>query len=416
MLSKLNLFYLLSHKKSRINLLLFLLFAFEVRVNSQIISYKEINPADAVAIKTGAEQTQKYLSILKDKNVAVVANQTSLIGKSHLVDTLLKLGVKIQKVFGPEHGFRGEADAGELVKNGLDSKTGLPAVSLYGKNKMPTPEQLAGIEIVVFDIQDVGCRFYTFISTLTYVMEACAENGIKLIVLDRPNPNGHYIDGPIMEDAYKSFVGLHPVPIVHGCSIGEYALMVKGENWIKDAVKLQLSVIPVEGWNHNQNYNLPVRPSPNLPNMDAIWLYPSLCLFEGTNVSVGRGTDKPFQCVGYPDMPGGKYSFTPRSIAGAKKPPYLDTLCKGFLLSDFSENYLRDLGQIYLFWLMEGYRTSLKKDKFFIPYFEKLAGTDKLRKQIIADVSEDDIRKSWEPGIKQYKTIRKKYLLYKDFE
>ncbi len=387
-----------------------------IRVKTQVISYKEFEPGSGIYIRPGANNLKQYLPTLKGKSIAIVANQTSMVGKTHLVDTLIKLGIKIKKVFGPEHGFRGEADAGEKVNTGVDAKTKLPLISLYGKNKKPTNEQLSDVELVIFDIQDVGCRFYTYISTLTYTMEACAENGKELIVLDRPNPNGHYVDGPILESEFQSFVGLHPVPIVHGCTVGEYAQMVKGQGWIKNASTLKLTVVAVEGWNHKLSYSLPVRPSPNLPNDKAVWLYPSLCLFEGTTLSVGRGTNKPFQCIGYPKMPDGKYTFTPRSLPGAKSPPYLDTICNGFLLEDFAENYLHDLGQLYLFWLLESYKTYPKKELFFTSFFEKLAGTANLRIQIIDGKSEEEIRKSWQKDLKDFKTIRKKYLLYPDFE
>lgn len=383
---------------------------------AQVFSYSEQGTPSNVSVRTGADQTWLYIPYLKGKKVGLVVNPTSVIGQTHLVDTLLQLGVKVVKVFGPEHGFRGNADAGEKVKTGIDQKTSLPVISLYGKNKKPSAEQLSDLDVVVFDIQDVGCRFYTYISTLTYVMEACAVNGKELLILDRPNPNGHFVDGPILEEKFKSFVGLHPVPIVHGCTIGEYAKMVVGENWIESAAQLKMKIIPVQGWNHRQFYSLPVKPSPNLPNMNAIWLYPSLCLFEGTVVSVGRGTDFPFQVMGYPGMPEGNYKFTPKSVEGAKNPPYLDTLCTGFRLDDFSENYVRDLKQIYLFWLTQTYATYHDKGHFFTSYFNTLAGTDQLKKQVMEGKTEEEIRQSWQVGLSSYKAKRKKYLLYTDFE
>jgi uncharacterized protein YbbC (DUF1343 family) len=400
-----------------LTLLFFFVFAFTVfDGEAQVLSYTEESGTLKEVIRTGADQTELYLPLLLGKKVGLVVNPTSVIGKNHLVDTLLKRGINIVKVFGPEHGFRGEADAGEKVKSDVDAKTKLPTISLYGKNKKPSQEQLADLEVVVFDIQDVGCRFYTYISTLTYVMEACAEYGKELLVLDRPNPNGNFVDGPILEEKYKSFVGLHPVPIVHGCTIGEYAQMVKGEKWIAKAEQLKLKVIKVKGWNHTLPYMLPVKPSPNLPNMQAIWLYPSLCLFEGTMVSVGRGTDKPFQLIGYPKMPEGNYTFTPQSLPGAKSPPYKDTLCNGFLLAEFSENYIRDLRQLYLFWIVETYKLCPQKEKFFNSYFETLVGTAQLRKQIREGKTDQEIHQTWQQGLASYKTKRKKYLLYTDFE
>ena len=374
-------------------------------------------------ILTGAAQIEKYLTLLKNKNVGIVANQTSVIGKKHLVDTLLSLGIKVKKVFGPEHGFRGEAADGEAVSSITDAKTGLPIISLYGDNKKPKPEQLDGLDIVVFDIQDVGARFYTFISTMTYVMEACAEKalpagrqGIPVVILDRPNPNGYYVDGPILEKEFSSFVGLHPVPIVHGMTIGEYANMVNGEGWLKNGVKCNLTVVPLQGYTHSDFYQLPVKPSPNLPDMTAIYLYPSLCLFEGTVVSVGRGTDKPFLSFGYPKMKEGSYTFTPKSMTGATSPPYKGELCRGFDVTDFGDIYVKNLGKLYLFWLIETYKSADDKPHFFTDYFNRLAGTATLKEQIIAGKTEEEIRKSWQPGLKTFKAIRKKYLLYKDFE
>lgn len=367
-------------------------------------------------IKMGADHTAEYLPLLKGKSVAVVANQSSNIKNTHLVDTLLKLGVTIKKVFCPEHGFRGVVDAGEKVNSEKDAKTGLAIISLYGKNKKPSAEQIKDVDIVIFDIQDVGVRFYTYLSTLHYVMEACAENKKQVIVMDRPNPNGHYVDGPIMEDNYKSFLGLHPVPIVYGMTIGEYAQMINGEGWLKGGIKCQLTVIKLEGYTHTDFYELPVKPSPNLPNMSSVYLYPSLGLFEGTVVSVGRGTDLPFQVIGHPTMEKAQYTFVPTPKTGAMEPKYKGLTCKGYNLADFGNEYMRDLKKIYLFWLIGSYLNTPDKTKFFDENFNYHAGNATLQQQIKDGLSEAEIRKSWEPGIKKFKEIRKKYLLYPDFE
>lgn len=357
----------------------------------------------------------QYLSLLKNKGVAIVANHSSMIGDTHLVDSLLALQVAIKKVFAPEHGFRGAADAGETVKNSKDKRTGLPVISLYGSRKKPSAEELKGIDVIVFDIQDVGTRFYTYISTMHYVMEACAENGKTLIVLDRPNPNGHFVDGPVREEQQKSFVGMHPVPIVHGMTIGEYAQMINGEGWLPGGRKCDLKVITCKGWNHQDLYQLPVKPSPNLPNMSSVYLYPSLCLFEGTIVSVGRGTDKPFQVIGYPGLTGGRSEFTPRSVVGAKHPPYENEKCSGFDLSQFGTVYMRSYKKIYLFWLKSIYEQSEKKN-FFTDYFNLLAGNTSLQQQIKDGKDIEEIRATWEEGLNKFKSIRKKYLLYPDFD
>ncbi|MFL5765562.1 MAG: exo-beta-N-acetylmuramidase NamZ domain-containing protein [Bacteroidia bacterium] len=368
-------------------------------------------------VKTGADRTSEYLPLIKGKAVAVVANQSSMIRKTHLVDSLLTLGVNIKKVFCPEHGFRGNVDAGEKVETVKDKKTGLNIISLYGKtNKKPKPEDLKDVDVVIFDIQDVGVRFYTYLSTLHYVMEACAENGKKLIVLDRPNPNGYFIDGPVMEDAYKSFLGLHPVPIVYGMSIGEYAQMINGEGWLKDKEKCDLKVITISGWDHNDLFELPVRPSPNLPNMTSVYLYPSLGLFEGTVVSVGRGTDLPFQVIGHPTLKKGNYTFTPQPKPGAMDPKYKGQLCQGHNLVDFGTEYMKDVRKIYLFWLIGMYENTPDKSTFFDENFNYHAGNATLQQQIKDGVKEDAIRASWKPGIDKFKLIRKKYLLYRDFE
>ncbi len=369
------------------------------------------------AIVTGADQTDKYLPLLKGKNVGVVANHTSLIGNAHLVDSLVSAGIRVIKVFSPEHGFRGKADAGEKVDDKIDLVTGLPIISLYGSNKKPNPEQLAGIDLVIFDIQDVGARFYTYISTMTYEMEACAENDIPVIVLDRPNPNGFYVDGPVLKPEYKSFVGLHPVPIVHGMTVGEYAQMVNGEFWLEDSIQCQLTVIPVKNYTHKDFYELPIKPSPNLPNKYAVYLYPSICLFEGTVVSVGRGTDYPFQVIGHPDYLLGSYFFVPRSIPGAAtNPKYQGQHCNGQNLIGYAKEMKNNPAQLNLSWLINYHQELKDKTDFFTNYFEKLAGTAELRKQIEDGWREEDIRASWQPGLDRFKQIRKKYLIYEDFE
>ncbi|MGO3706842.1 exo-beta-N-acetylmuramidase NamZ family protein [Mesonia hippocampi] len=366
-------------------------------------------------IKIAANQTEKYLPLLQDKKVGVVANQTSIIYKEnkkyiHLVDSLLNRDIAIQKVFSPEHGFRGNADAGEHVKNALDKKTGLPIISLYGKNKKPNAEQLADIDIILFDIQDVGVRFYTYISTLHYVMEAAAEANIPVIVLDRPNPNAHYIDGPILEEAHKSFVGMHPVPIVYGMTIGEYACMINEEKWLKNNVSCQLTIIPLENYTHQTSYELPIKPSPNLPNAKAINLYPSLCFFEGTNVNAGRGTTKQFQVFGSPWLAKNHfdYQYTPQPNFGAKNPKNKGKLCYGRNLENTSY-----LNHIELKWLIEAYQNTKNKNLFFTNFFEKLAGTSALRKQIETHTTASEIRKSWQKGIDNFKKTRSKYLIYK---
>jgi uncharacterized protein YbbC (DUF1343 family) len=361
--------------------------------------------AQAQKLVLAAERTNLYLHHLENKKVGVVGNQTSMIANTHLVDSLLSLGIDIVKVFSPEHGFRGKADAGAIIKDGIDSKTGIPIISLYGKNKKPKDEQLQGIDILVFDIQDVGVRFYTYISTLHYIMESAAESNIKVIVLDRPNPNGHYVDGPILDTAFQSFVGMHPIPIAHAMTIGEYAKMINGENWI--TTKCELIVIEMENYTHNTNYDLPIKPSPNLPNARSVNLYPSLCLFEGTNISIGRGTDYPFQHFGAPYMKS-NYSFMPKSGEGSKYPKHEDIMCFGTDLR-FQEDYLT---AINLNWIIETYKQCSEKEEFFNNFFNTLAGTDKLKKQIIAGMTVREIKASWQEGLEAFKRIRRKYLIY----
>lgn len=376
---------------------------------------------DSLTIVVGANRTEAYLPLLKGKKVGVVANQTTVIFKGngsqpiaeraiHLVDSLLELGVAVQKVFAPEHGFRGDADAGEHVKDGKDTKTGLPLISLYGKNKKPSAEQLKGLDIVVFDIQDVGVRFYTYISTLHYVMEACAEAGIAVMVLDRPNPNGHYIDGPTLEIENQSFLGIHPIPLVHGMTIGEYAQMINGEKWLKNGLQCPLHVIKMEHYAHNKPYSLPFRPSPNLPNDQAIMLYPSLGLFEGTNINAGRGTEFQFQRYGAPflDKNVFTFSYTPQPNFGAKEPKHKGKICYGEDLSG-----VKPLNKVSLEWLIKAYQNCTDKTNFFnTDGFTKHAGTAKLRQQIEAGMSEEDIRKTWVAGLEKFKKTRQKYLMY----
>ena len=385
------------------------------------ISQKQVEPtqtketiSEEKAIVLGANRTGAYLPMLKNKTIGIVGNQSSLVKVSdkeyvHLVDTLMKLDATLIKVFAPEHGFRGTADAGEAVKDGKDPKTGLPVISLYGDNKKPKKEQLEGIDILLFDLQDVGARFYTYISTLHYVMEACAENNISLIILDRPNPNGHYMDGPILDPNYKSFVGMHPIPVVHGMTMGEYAKMINGEKWLNNGVQCDLKVIEMENYDHSLTYSLPVKPSPNLPNERAINLYPSLCFFEGTNVNAGRGTQKQFQVFGSPFLKSEKftYRYTPISMDGAKYPKHQNKECVGM---DLSEG--KRLSKINLEWLIDTYNNTTNKSDFFNNFFIKLAGTPKLQEQIEQGMSAQEIRATWQPGLEKFNQTRSKYLIY----
>lgn len=362
----------------------------------------------APPVITGAEQTEEVARKLRGKQVALVVNHTARVGKKHLTDTLLQLGIAVKKIFAPEHGFRGEAEAGETIKDGRDTQTGLPVISLYGNLKKPSADMLQDIDMVVFDIQDVGARFYTYISTMHYVMEACAENHIPLLILDRPNPNGHYVDGPVLEPQFRSFVGMHPIPVVHGMTVGELARMINGEGWLEDQRKCALEVIPVKNWKHGTPYALPVKPSPNLPNEQAVALYPSVCLFEGTAISVGRGTQTPFQVIGHPDLKNMPYQFTPVTIKGmATNPPHEKKVCYGMDLRQLKVKPALDLSL-----LITMYKAFPDKDKFFNSYFEKLAGTSKLRMQIQQGLSEEEIRKTWQAELTQFKDKRKKYLLY----
>ncbi|WP_396160594.1 exo-beta-N-acetylmuramidase NamZ domain-containing protein [Flavobacterium sp.] len=361
-----------------------------------------------LALKTGAENYNTYLPLLENKKIGIVTNPTGIVeNKKHLVDFLLENKVDLQKIYAPEHGFRGTADAGEVIKDGKDIKTNLPIISLYGNNKKPKPEQLENIDIIIFDIQDVGVRFYTYISTLHYVMEACAENNIELLVLDRPNPNGTIIDGPALEMDHKSFVGMHSIPVLHGMTIGEYAKMINGEKWLANGVTCNLTVIPCANYKREMPYSLPIKPSPNLPNDQSINLYASLCFFEGTNVSVGRGTEKQFQIYGSPFLLKTDFSFIPIPNFGAKEPMHKDILCYG---EDLSK--IKKVNRLELKWLIKAYANTSDKTVFFNDFFTKLAGTKKLQEQIIEGVSEKEIRKSWEADLNAFKEMRKLYLIY----
>lgn len=383
----------------------------------QLPLYSSQNPDKQII--TGAERTEIYLPLLEGKRVAICGNQSSLIGKTHLVDSLISRKVNVVKIFSPEHGFRGNAEAGAHISSSTDSKTGLPIISLYGKNKKPTAEQMKGIDLIIFDIQDVGCRFYTYISTLHYVMEAAAENNVDVLILDRPNPNGYFVDGPVLEEKYKSFVGMHPIPVVHGMTIGEYGMMIAGEKWLKDSVVCQLQVISMENYDHTMRYSLPIAPSPNLQTDEAIALYPSLCLFEGTDISIGRGTEIPFMCFGHPKLEIGEFYFTPQPIAGvSENPPQKGEKCRGRDLTEKGIEIIKNGNQFDIQYLIEAYKAFPEKDKFFTNanFFDKLAGNSTLRWQIIYGRDEATIRKSWQEKLQQFKKTRKKYLLYNDFE
>ncbi len=375
-------------------------------------------------IVPAAENIKEYLPLLKGKRIAVFANNTSMVGNTHLVDTLVKLKVDVRKIFGPEHGFRGTADAGEKVQNSRDAKTGITVISLYGKKRKPSAEDLSDVDIILFDIQDVGVRFFTYISSLEDLFEAAIEFNKPVILLDRPNPNGFYVDGPVLQNGFKSFLGKQKIPVVHGMTIGEYALMLKGENWINPSIlkkgELALTVIPCDNYTHASKYILPIKPSPNLPDMASIYLYPSTCFFEGTILSEGRGTDRPFQVFGHPAYDKKLFSFTPRSIEGAKNPKLLNQLCYGWNLGGSSEEVLNKVNnRIQLKWLLEAYQLFPGKDSFFInkgANFNRLAGNNTLIQQIRNEIEEDLIRESWQDELIAFKKTRKKYLLYKDFE
>jgi len=399
-----------------LNSLLILLFCTTLscaQTASRAVSTKAASP-----VVPGAYMMDQYLQLLGGKRVALLINQTARVGEQLLLDTLLKRKVNIVKVFVPEHGFRGTADAGAHIKNDTDPSTGLPVISLYGDNKKPKKEQLKDVDVVIYDLQDVGARFYTYISSLEYLMEACAEHKKQLIVLDRPNPNGHYVDGPVLERSQRSFVGMQRIPVVYGMTAGEYAKMLLGEKWIDDEEDLDMKVIPCGNYDHTTRYELPVAPSPNLRTMEAIYLYPALCFFEGTVVSVGRGTEFPFQQWGHPAFKGKTdYFFVPKSTSGASKPVLQGEKCYGRLLARTPGQALELTAKgLDLSSLIEAYNWYPDKDKFFNSFFEKLAGTEELRKQIRSGMTAAQIRQSWQKDLAAFKSIRKKYLLYKDFE
>lgn len=366
------------------------------------------------SVIVGAERIDQYMPFLRGKRVGLLVNQTSRVGETHLVDTLISLGVNIVRIFAPEHGFRGDHSAGAHVTDMVDERSGVPIRSIYGNNRRPKNEDIADLDIVIFDIQDVGVRFYTYISSMHYMMEACAENGKTLMILDRPNPNGFYVDGPVLDLKYQSFIGMHPVPIVHGMTVGEFAMMINGQKWLRNGNLVNLMVITCLNYTHQTKYRLPVNPSPNLPNMSSIYLYPSLGLFEGTNVSIGRGTDHPFQVVGRPGFEQGQYTFIPKPIPGvADDPKHEGVECRGMLLQLFGDSLMPELKGIKLDWLILFYQQNKESDgPYFKTVFDKLAGTDELRNQITEGKSIDEIKASWQEGIELYQSYRSKYLLY----
>ncbi len=381
---------------------------------TQVASASVVSQSESDVIPA-AERLALYFPQIKGKKVGLVVNQTSVVDGIHLVDTLKLMGADIQRIFAPEHGFRGKADAGEHVKNEMDAKTGAPVISLYGKKKGPAAEDMEGLDVMVFDIQDVGVRFYTYISTLHYVMQACADYNVPLILLDRPNPNGHYIDGPILEKEFTSFVGMHPVPTVYGMTIGEYGKMINGEDWLKNGAQCDLTVIPCKNYDHTTYYNLPIKPSPNLPNIQSIFLYPSLCLFEGTNVSVGRGTEMQFQMYGHPAWTDAPSKIKIKSMPGAKYPKHENKTIGYKSLQDLTKGALHNRDGLNMDYLVEMYQVlTAQGEPFFLEtnFFEKLAGTDQLRAQLKAGKSAEEIRASWKSGVDDFKTIREKYLLY----
>jgi len=384
---------------------------FSLAISSLLIGSLSCSGTDKTPVP-GANQVDQYKSLLEGKSVAVLANQTSMIGSTHLVDTLISLGVNVKSIFAPEHGFRNLADAGEIISDGKDPETGIPLISLYGSHLKPTAHDLAGIDVVIFDIQDVGTRFYTYISTLHYLLEACAENNVKCIVLDRPNPNGFYFDGNILDTAYRSFVGMDQVPVVHGMTVGEYAGMLNGEGWLSGGLTCELTVVKCSDYTHSAYYELPVKPSPNLPNQNSVYLYPSICFFEGTALSLGRGTTFPFQVFGSPLLPDRGFSFTPQSVAGAKNPPLLGVKCFGTDLRAAMEEKLVPKPEINLDWIISAYNDFPDKDKFFIPYFDVLAGGPVLREQIQKGMTSGEIKATWKEGLERFAEIRNRYLLY----
>lgn len=379
-----------------------------VHAGSQVPRYRDVT--------TGAERVDQYLGLLEGKRVGIVANHTTMIGGTHLVDSLLSLGVDIRKVFVPEHGFRGTADAGERISTTSDEKTGLPLVSLYGQRLKPGPEDMEDLDIVIYDIQDVGVRFYTYISTMHYVMEACAENGVSFLVLDRPNPNGFYVDGPVLDMELRSFVGMHPIPIVHGLTVAELALMINGEGWLDGGITADLHYVLCENYDHNTLYRLPVRPSPNLQTQLSIYLYPSVCLFEGTVMSLGRGTDFPFMVFGHPEMRNASFQFTPQSTEGARNPPLKGQLCNGVDLRGVQERLILERREIYLEWLLFAYNNMPRDIEFFTGYFNTLVGNTLVREMIEKGAHVSTIMATWKDDVAEFKKLRRQYLLYPDFE
>jgi uncharacterized protein YbbC (DUF1343 family) len=373
------------------------------------------NLALSQKIRTGAEQIEKYLPYLKNKKVALVANQTSVIGKTSLADSLLSLKVNIVRILCPEHGFRGDMGAGDTITDGVDSKTGLPLVSIYTQSKKPTPKDLSGLDLVIFDLQDVGVRYYTILPHLHYVMEACGENNVELMILDRPNPHGFYIDGTILDTAFRTFVGMHPVPIVYAMTAGEYAQMLNGEKWLKNGVQCKLNIIKCADYTHDSLYSLPVKPSPNLPNMQAVYLFPSICLFEGTHFSLGRGTDFPFQVYGHPSLKNLNFTFTPVSRKEASNPPQKNNKCYGIDLRNYDTKNIIKEKKINLEWIIDAFNRYEDKKNFFTDWINTLMGGREFREQIAKGMTENEIRKTWQPGLEKFKKIRSKYLLYEDF-
>lgn len=375
---------------------------------------KDQEPLIENQVIPGAERMIKYIPRLQGKRIGLVVNQTSIVGEKHLVDTLIDFDINIAKIFAPEHGFRGKEDAGAHIKDGKDGKTGITIKSLHGKSKKPSKDDLKNIDLVVFDIQDVGCRFYTYISTMSYVMEACAQNNIPVLVLDRPNPNGHYVDGPVLDPEYSSFIGLHEVPVVYGMTMGEYAKMVNGEGWLKDGIRCDLEVVSCLDYDHSWSEDLPIKPSPNLPSHRSILLYPSLCFFEGTIVSLGRGTETPFSHVGHPNFSNKKYSFTPKSGPGSKYPKLENKKCFGLNLNQLDPRFIKTENRLNLSYILDFYKDLGVGESFFLEnhFIDKLAGTDQFRKQIIAGLTAEEIRFSWEADLEEFMTMRSKYLLY----
>lgn len=394
--------------KKTLSLTAVVFFAFTVSAGCQTPRYRDV--------VTGAERIDQYLPVLENKRVGIVANHTSIVGDTHLVDSLLSLGVNVKKIFVPEHGFRGTADAGERISTSFDESTGLPLISLYGERRKPEAVDLEDLDIVIYDIQDVGARFYTYISTMHYVMEACAENGVSFLVLDRPNPNGYFVDGPVLDMEYRSFVGMHPVPVVHGMTVAEYARMVNGEGWLDGGIEADLHWVLCEGYDHLTLYRLPVRPSPNLQTQLSVYLYPSLCLFEGTILNVGRGTEFPFMVFGHPELRNATFQYTPESTEGATNPLHKGELCNGVDLRHFEERFVIDRRELYMEWLLFAYRNMPRELEFFTPYFTRLIGNREVQSMIERGMGVSAIMRSWQNEVAEFKKIRKKYLLYPDFE